>query len=548
MILLDFCASSISNFLKKLSSYQSLKIDNKMSYYNYFIVLLSTLAPICALISAKDGYGNSVDWWFVLKLPQQVFDDVAYTEEHCRCNHPICNFKNKNDVGSGLCFLYADSNNPELKFYSDLGYDCLGQGSKDPVSQTLSQLTSTEQNMNSTYWGYFNDQFYGLHGEKNSKSYQCSGSDTLNAHSKGSFQYDEVNGGFYLQSSIPNFPNPGDTFVPLGCQSENNVMFSQHVFAMSLNTSEMERLGEALQSATLCSTNFYTSKNATFGSSLTSKLLQDSKESSMYRSFVQPYSGSEQRDIRPQSTHIQIRTLFQSIPIDVIVKSKNTLMHPWALVASKLQTDISVASWMDNSYGIPSICSSDEYFFTNHSFCLLDLSGNETLLSPSGNPLYNIENLIEAKFNETIQWHLFGGEGKGRNHAKWAVETPRKPSRTNRIIFGDMNQQGFPCSKDCSGSQLGRGGTFFSLDNKELWHYMTFKLITQVCSCGVREDSEEGFVENRMCGRGCQNRLQHTTDILLPKVSEKSDTFWRSFNRHEHDIKRQDSALSMSKN
>jgi hypothetical protein len=60
---------------------------------------------------------------------------------------------------------------------------------------------------------------------------------------------------------------------------------------------------------------------------------------------------------------------------------------------------------------------------------------------------------------------LQGGAGPNDNHAKLGVST----SGTNHYaIFGDMNQQG-ALSGNCASSQNGRGGTFYVLDNQQLW-------------------------------------------------------------------------------
>ena len=51
--------------------------------------------------------------------------------------------------GSGLCYLYADSNHPALRWYADVkdaqgnALECLGQGGRDPLSQTLRGLYLT---------------------------------------------------------------------------------------------------------------------------------------------------------------------------------------------------------------------------------------------------------------------------------------------------------------------------------------------------------------------------------------------------------------------
>jgi hypothetical protein len=64
---------------------------------------------------------------------------------------------------------------------------------------------------------------------------------------------------------------------------------------------------------------------------------------------------------------------------------------------------------------------------------------------------------------------LQGGLGRNFNHAKIGIS---KVSQHPLCIFGDMNQQG-TMSGDCSSSQNGRGGTFYVLENQELFASLT---------------------------------------------------------------------------
>lgn len=378
-----------------------------------FVVWISTMVieRVGSMkIAALNGLGQPVDWWFVLKLPQQVVNEKGgATTVHCNCSS-TCGKKN-NVRGSGLCYLYADSTTPELKYYHELSYDCLGQGKNDPLSRTLQQFETFQ---NASHWGYFNDQFYGLAHEQN-KSRQCSEYSSFNAHSKGAFQYDSNDGGFYLQSSIPNYPDPSaaPAFIPLGCQADDNVLYAQHVFAVSINATEMEKLGQVLRSAEICSFNFYSTIDRVFAESLISQSLQYpddmTRNSSIYQAFVAAPTVST-------TAQTQIFTAFNQFPIEIISKSKHTHVPPWALVAATFQIDLSVASWWDGAYGIPSICARDNYRSSQESFCLVD-QAQQMHLSATGDALYNVENLIQARLpNTRLKWNLFGGQGPARNH------------------------------------------------------------------------------------------------------------------------------------
>lgn len=80
----------------------------------------------------------------------------------------------------------ADSKDPELRDFRTKGYDCLGQGKNDPLSQTLRQL---QEHRASSHYAHFNDQFNGLANAPNA-SFTCTGQSTFNAHSKGLVQQD----------------------------------------------------------------------------------------------------------------------------------------------------------------------------------------------------------------------------------------------------------------------------------------------------------------------------------------------------------------------
>jgi hypothetical protein len=134
-------------------------------------------------LQARDGHGKPVDWFFVLKLPQETFaadklpllqmpgfrsGDMApfLNKRHCTCPDPTCHGlphpEHGRGRGSGLCYFYADSNSPTLKYFKDVGLDCLGQGGADPVSQTLLPLYRKNGELlrsAEVEWAFWNDQF-----------------------------------------------------------------------------------------------------------------------------------------------------------------------------------------------------------------------------------------------------------------------------------------------------------------------------------------------------------------------------------------------------
>ena len=149
-----------------------------------------------------------------------------------------------------------------------------------------------------------------------------------------------------MQSSIPNYPDPSraPSFVALGHQQDNNVLYAQHALAISLNATEMETLSQVLQSSRLCSHNFYREIATDLASKLVSPALHVPTEpirtSALYKALM-----TSDMPRHPVTRHAKLYTAFQQLPIQVIGKSKYSHVPPWALVATILQADLSVASW-----------------------------------------------------------------------------------------------------------------------------------------------------------------------------------------------------------
>ncbi|OWZ13130.1 putative extracellular protein [Phytophthora megakarya] len=499
-----------------------------------------------AAMRALDGLGHPVAWWAVLKLPSHVQSpdgNQPVVPTPCDCVVPDCS--NVATAGwpalearsTGLCYLYADSRTPEFRHFRELGYDCLGQGGNDPVSQTLKQKDQED-----SYWAIFNDQLNGIAGAyhpngttnvENGKQV-CGGGDAFSAHAKGAVAFESEGGGFFLQTSTPNFPDPtrNDSFVRLGCQSDNNVQFAQHMLAMSLGDSELMKLGKKLQLARLCSGNFF--QNGSLHELLGSaNMFEDGQKqenttaAAFYHALLDP-NLPMQNSSDPMKTEFSLKLsaenmksrIFEPLdedqsltdlvePVDkeeilVLVKSPRAAVPPWALVAEMLDSDMSVASWWDGSYGIPTICAGDVFSNAPHEFCLNDpLTGVE--LNADGSAPYNIENLMRATWqmnngSTNLTWQLVGGRVLDGNHAKWGLTTPRSGQANisnSYVIFGDLNMEGFPCSKTCNGSQAA-----------QMPHL-------------------SGQKDLRMCHRGCVKKIEeHLEPTQLPILSSNASSFW----------------------
>lgn len=86
----------------------------------------------------------------------------------------------------------------------------------------------------------------------------------------------------------------------------------------------------------------------------------------------------------------------KDMEVEVLVKGPHATVPPWALLAASLESDVSVASWWDDGYGIPTICAGDAFASTPHQFCLEEPRAGATLLPPDGRARFNVENLIQA--------------------------------------------------------------------------------------------------------------------------------------------------------
>lgn len=95
--------------------------------------------------------------------------------------------------------------------------------------------------------------------------------------------------------------------------------------------------------------------------------------------------------------HVQTPgTSEDDLQVEVLVKGPQANVPPWVLLAASLESDVSVASWWDDGYGIPSICAGDAFASTPHKFCLEEPRAGATLLPPDARAQFNVENLILA--------------------------------------------------------------------------------------------------------------------------------------------------------
>ena len=526
-------------------------------------------------LQARDGDGNPVDWFFVLKLPQFSFPvsklpllelpgfrsenmEPFLFKRHCSCPDPTCRGmpfpEYGSGRGSGLCYYYADSNNPKLRYFSDAGLECLGQGGKDPVSQTLLPLYANggaPLRAPNIEWAFWNDQFAatadsrrqdvcayssyspeslpykpcasnsdcGKRCHKKASHYRpCSSNDDCasgdkckqvscksrqlphynagcsapHGHAKGAMAFAKGGDGFWLQASTPQYPDPslGTKFVPLGCQLDNNLKVAQHFTGVSMTAATFTKIAPALAAAQLCSAGSTSCRNGTAGHLWSHSCTSEHTRSADWSILDIAFTGSTKSSAPSVGIPIVAGAATQA---EIMGKAAADHVPPWYWVATHIKSDIAVSSWLDGSYGSPSICKGDDYSHAAFGSCLrssrLGLS-----LTPSGGAQQSVQNVLGMRDPKgRFAWGAWGELNAGFvSHAKFAVGTPNKV-----FVAGGMNQQGFPCSSSCKGSQAGRGGLFFAIPNAQL-RDSAAALMHYVCTCDKGSQSSKRF-----CNFGC---------------------------------------------
>lgn len=285
-------------------------------------------------------------------------------------------------------------------------------------------------------------------------------------------------------------------------QLDNNARFAQSFFGSTLSASTMLDMAPALARARLCGAGTNTCKNGTAGHIVDFNCASEHTRGSDWSILDTAFSGTSTKE---DSTSLSVTTAgAKPTALELVVKAEQNEVPPWLHVAHTLGADLAVASWVEGSYGSGSICAGDDYSGATNQMCLADDALALALDPSTGGASQSVENALAATFtiNGTRRsWALWGDlTSDTASHAKYAVESSAvEPgaSSAGYVVSGDMNQQGFPCSTSCSGSQNGRGGLFFGVQDAELQASVQ-DLFTMVCACDDRS-GEYG----RFCGLGC---------------------------------------------
>ena len=367
--------------------------------------------------------GKPVDWWFVFKLNTAAFPGCAeQAKRDCRFGGEPQEYR----LGFSQQYLYASSAEPTLA----KGDGCVGTTLDDPVGATFAPIFEGEY-----HYVVWNDQFYEAPEIKGCGK-SCA---SPWGHSKGVVAWNDAGEGVVMQVTTPSWPASGNRDHPrtgdgntLGCVLDDNLLVSQHMFALRLAGDDLEKLLKALA-------------NASVVTDTGNPQLVNNGGPDTIQALVVKLGHRVKSD---QPTHATLST-----GVQLIAKPSKLHVPPWQLVSATLGgPDLRVASWWTH----PEIPSTGD---DTPVGCWRDDLGK-----PGA-----VVNATEGSWNG-IDFGLTGGLGKDHNHAKFGVTTE---GERHYAIFGDMNQQGalskgVPEKEQCHGSQNGRGGTFFVVESADL--------------------------------------------------------------------------------
>jgi hypothetical protein len=370
-----------------------------------------TLSPLVAK-------GHPVDWWFAFKFNSASFPKCASgAVRQCLFGGQV----QSQWTSFSQQFAVASSDSKQLQ----AGSGCAGDTTDDPIGATFDEIYNGT--LSYVVW---NDQFYQdpkLCGTSNSCSSPW-------GHSKGMIAWNDAGDGIVMQVTTPDWPGAGNKQHPrsqegntLGCTAlDNDVLVSQHFFALKLNKGDVVKVLTALQNASVAT---------------------DIHNPQIVKSGGPADITSLVAKLGVQSTSTTV--IHNTLSTGVVLISKPSALHvpPWQMVSSVLDgVSLRTATWWANPQ-IPSTTASTTIGCWDSSL--------------------RVPGAVEIATSGSFEGKAFGLKGVATadgNHAKIGVST----SGTHHYaIFGDMNQQG-AISGNCKSSQNGRGGLFFVIDDADV--------------------------------------------------------------------------------
>ena len=167
--------------------------------------------------------GQAVNWWFVFKFNAGAFPGCGGSAQRaCTFGGTVQKYDQ-----FGQQYIYASSAAPALQ----AGGGCAGDTADDPVGATFSQVYNGK-----FFYLLWNDQFDGDPVKTEAEPW---------GHSKGMLVWNADGNGFVMQVSTPSWPGSGSSGNPrttdgntLGCVKDNDVLVSQHFFALALTKAD----------------------------------------------------------------------------------------------------------------------------------------------------------------------------------------------------------------------------------------------------------------------------------------------------------------------
>ena len=373
-----------------------------------------------------------VDWWFVFKLNSST----PFTGCGANSGPRTCPFGGEPLTKSnfGQQFAFASSADPTLQ----PGAGCLGAQMTDPVGATFDQVYNGNY-----FYVLWNDQFYG-DPKVCGNSANCTGDW---GHSKGLLAWNDDGEGFIMQVSTPSWPGSGSKrFVrksgnTLGCvKTNNNLVASQHFFALKLNKDDVLKVLKAMRNASVAT------------DSKIGQVVNNGGPKEV-RDAVLLLGVKPKKNEKIEIMHEQLSVKVNNKPVVLIGKPSALHVPPWQMVSALLNgASARAATWWTK----PKIDST----LKSTTIKCLDVAISSGLMKDKAGP---VAIALTGEWKKS-SIKLYAPS----NHAKIGVATSDKNERFE--IFGDLNQQGsLSPPPDCDASQNGRGGMFFVLQDDKLF-------------------------------------------------------------------------------
>lgn len=364
-------------------------------------------APVPLLAS-----GKPVIWWIVFKFNAAAFPGCGAQAA------PACTFGGtvQNYPAFGEQFAFASDQDSTLQ----KGSGCNGETLSDPLGATFDEIYNGD-----FHYVVWNDQFYD--DPPIAGCTKACGSPW--GHSKGLLAWNDDGDGLVLQVSTPSWPAAASHAHPrqhdgntLGCVQDNDVLVSQHFFALKLNKSDVLAVLQGLQNSSVVTDPANAQIVESGGPADIQALVATlGKRSSSNTATMVTLSNGVRLISKPSALHVP----------------------PWQLVSAELGTlPLRTATWWANPK-IPSTTAATQ------------IGCWDTQLGTPGP--------VEIATSGDWQGNSVGLRGTASasgNHAKIGVTTD---GTSDLAIFGDLNQQGTlgGSATDCKRSQNGRGGMFY---------------------------------------------------------------------------------------